>query len=67
MASLGSTALLQKRQDAERARTEQQSKELLKHADEVIEKFDKAWGPLERAAKLYRERLEGIRDDERNR
>lgn len=65
MASLGSAALLHK--DAERARVEQQSKELLKHADEVIEKFDKAWGPLERAARLYRERLEGIRDDERNR
>lgn len=62
-----STMLLQRRYEAERRRDKEQSARLLKHADAVIAKFDKSWDALERAAQLYRERLEGIRDSERSR
>jgi hypothetical protein len=61
------TMALMTRYEDERRRSKEQSKKLIAHADEVIAKFDKSWDALERAAQLYRERLEGIRDDERSR
>ena len=61
------THILRLRRENERRRVKKQSDELIRHADEVIEKFDRSWDALEQASKLYRERLEGIRDAERAR